>query len=233
MSSKINTILFDFDGTLMNTNDIVIQSWQHTFRTVEGKERPLSQIMRTFGEPLTLTMKNVLPQLTVEEGIAIYRSYLNEHFYDLIAPFPGMVELLRELKERDYITGLVTSRTRGTTHEGLAKFGLEAYFDCVVTLEDVTRHKPDPEPLLVALGRLSAVPEKSAMVGDTIYDILAARDAGVKSILVGWQMALSKEEIEGPEGPDHIIEKPEDLFPLLAESQYTINRSGGNINDSI
>lgn len=217
MKKNINTILFDFDGTIMNTNELIIRSWQHTFRTVEGKERPVEQIVRTFGEPLMVTMKQALPQLTLEEGIEIYRSYLRQHFKDMIAPFPGMVELIRDLKQQDYITGLVTSRPRETTLQGLERFGLDPYFDCVVTCDDTDKHKPDPEPLLIALRKLSSLPQESVMLGDSIYDILSARNAGVKSILVGWQMTLSKEDIEGPNGPDHTIEKPEDLFRMLSE----------------
>ena len=217
MKKNIRTILFDFDGTIMNTNELIIRSWQHTFRTVEGKERPVEEIVRTFGEPLMVTMKQVLPQLTLEEGIEIYRSYLRQHYHDMIAPFPGMVELIRELKQQDYITGLVTSRPRETTLQGLERFGLDPYFDCVVTCDDTDKHKPDPEPLLIALCKLSALPRESVMLGDSIYDILSARNAGVKSILVGWQMTLSKEDIEGPDGPDHTIEKPEDLLRMLSE----------------
>jgi pyrophosphatase PpaX len=213
--NKINTVLFDFDGTLMDTNQIIIESWQHTFRTVEGKERPLESIISTFGEPLFVTMEKLLPQVTVEEGAAIYRGYLKKNYTELISPFPGMVELVKELKQQNYKTGLVTSRMKETTRQGLDQFGLADYFDCVITCEDVVKHKPDPEPIYIALERLSAKKSETIMLGDSIFDILCAKNAGVKSVLVSWQMSLTEEDIMGPDGPDYTIEKAEDLFAIL------------------
>ena len=213
--STISTILFDYDGTIMNTNDVVIQSWQHTFRTVEGKERPVETIVRTFGEPLYTTMARVLPQVTVDEGVEIYRSFLREHYTDMIYPFPGMVDLVRRLKESGYRTGLVTSRVGDTTVQGLEQFGLHPHLDCLVTHEDTNKHKPDPEPVFIALRKLSSTPAESILLGDSMFDILCARNAGVRSVLVGWQIAVSQEEIQGPDGPDFFIERPDDLFSIL------------------
>ena len=87
--------------------------------------------------------------------------------------------------------------------------------DCLVTCEDTDKHKPDPEPIRIALRKLGSEPAEAIMLGDTMYDILCARNAGVRSVLVGWQMALSEEEIKGPNGPDYIIKKPDDLFDIL------------------
>jgi pyrophosphatase PpaX len=212
---KANTVLLDYDGTLMNTNEVVIQSWQYTFRTVEGKERPLDDILKSFGEPLSVTMKKLLPQIRPEEGIKIYRSFMVENYEKMIYPFPGMVELVKELKQRGYKTGLVTSRIAETTRIGMDKFGLTSFFDCMVTADDTSKHKPDPEPLLIALEKLSSNASESVMVGDSRFDILSARNAGIKSILVGWQRSMREEEIKGPDGPDHIIQKAEELLYIL------------------
>jgi pyrophosphatase PpaX len=211
----ITTVLFDFDGTIMNTNDVIIQSWQHLFRTVEGKERPLEDIYQTMGEPLYVTMEKIIPQITVKEGVDIYRSFMIENFFNMIRPFPGMPELLEALKEKNYKTGLVTSRIGHTTRAGLDEFGLLPFFDCVVTCDDTDKHKPDPEPIFIAMERLGSTPEETIMVGDSRFDIDSARSAGVRSVLVAWQLAMSEEEINGDNGPDHIIQRPEDLFQIL------------------
>ena len=160
-------------------------------------------------------MARALPQVTVEEGVEIYRSFMREHYTGMIYPFPGMTDLIRKLKEQGYKTGLVTSRVGDTAVQGLEQFELLPHMDCLVTCDDTDKHKPDPEPVQIALRKLSSDPAEAIMLGDTMFDILCARNAGVRSVLVGWQMAVSEEEIQGPDGPDFLIEKPEDLFSLL------------------
>lgn len=213
--AKINTVLFDFDGTVMNTNDVILESWQHTFRTIEGKERPEEEIIRTFGEPLVITMEKFFPQIPVEESTQIYRGYHYDNFGELITIFPGIIELLAVLKEKGYKTAVVTSRMKGTTDQGLDKYALKQYFDEVITCDDCTKHKPDPEPILVALKKLQARPEESIMLGDSMFDILCAKNAGVKSVLVGWALAVTEEEKNGSQGPDYCIENAEDLLKIL------------------
>lgn len=213
--TKINTVLFDFDGTIMDTNKVILQSWQHTFRTVEGKERPEEEIISTFGEPLHITMEKILPQIPAEEGIQIYRSYHRDKFKDLIEIFPGILDLLKELKARGYKTGIVTSRLRHTTEIGLEKYDMVKYFDTIVTCDDTDKFKPDPEPVNIALERLGSKPEESVMLGDSMFDILCAKNAGAKAVLVSWALAVSDEEKTGENAPDYIIEKAEDLLPIL------------------
>ncbi|HVI42752.1 MAG TPA: HAD-IA family hydrolase, partial [Anaerovoracaceae bacterium] len=192
-----------------------LQSWQHTFRTVEGKERPEEDIIGTFGEPLYVTMEKLLPQIPVEEGVSIYRSFHYSKFTDLINVFPGILELLEELKARGYKTGIVTSRLSATTEIGLKKYDMAKYFDAIVTCDDTDKHKPDPEPVYIALERLGSKPEESIMIGDSMFDILCAKNAGVKAVLVSWALAVSEEDQTGENAPDYIIEKAEDLLGIL------------------
>ncbi|MGI6732048.1 MAG: pyrophosphatase PpaX [Anaerovoracaceae bacterium] len=213
---KINTILFDFDGTIMNTNDIIIKSWQHTFLTVEGKERTLSEIVQTFGEPLHLTMERLLPQIPVDEGVEIYRSFHRDHFHDLIQVFPGVLETLEELQSSGYKIGLVTSRLWSSTSIGLDKYDMKKYFSAIVTHDDTDKHKPDPEPVNIALSKLDSKAQEAIMVGDTMFDILCAKNAGTKAALVGWAMAVSESEKKGENAPDYILEKVEDIFHIIA-----------------
>ena len=213
--SKINTVLFDFDGTIMDTNNVILQSWQHTFRTVEGRERPQEEILETFGEPLYITMQKLLPQIPVEEGVEIYRSYHYDRFTDLIEVFPGILGLLAELKERGYKLGIVTSRLRHTTEIGLNKYDMEQYFGAVVTADDTDKHKPDPEPVNIALKKLGSKPEEAIMVGDSMFDILCGKNAGVKTAIVSWALAVSDEDLNGENAPDFVIENAEDLLGIL------------------
>lgn len=213
--SKYDTILFDFDGTVMDTNNVIIQSWQHTFRTLQNREQDVEKIISTFGEPLETTIKYLFPDIPVQDAVEVYRSYHYDNFGELINVFPGVRELLRELKKRDYKVGLVTSRLRKTTMQGLEKYELVSYFDVIVTADDTTKHKPDPEPVNIALKRLGSLPETSMMLGDTMFDMRCAKNAGVDPVLVGWALAVTEEEKNGPDGPKFIIEKAEDLLDLI------------------
>lgn len=214
---KIDTVLFDFDGTIMDTNNVILMSWQHTFRTLENREEDESKLTATFGEPLEYTLERFFPDVPVEESIEVYRSYQRKNFSDLIALFPGMKELVIECKARGYKTGLVTSRLKRTAMEGLEKFDLTKHFDVIVTPEDTDKHKPDPEPVNIALEKLGSQPENAVMLGDTLFDIQCSHNAGIGAVLVSWSLALAGKTREdlGEDAPDHIIEKPEELFEII------------------
>lgn len=220
---KINTILFDFDGTMMDTNDVILQSWQHTFQKLTGKTADEKQLIATFGEPLVMTMKSFFggDDEQVMRNVEIYRSFQKEHFTDLVNLFPGILELVKQLKSREYKLAIVTSRLKRTTLEGVKKFGLDNYFDHIVTAEDTPVHKPDPKPIFIALDQLRAKPEESLMVGDTWMDMVCAKNAGAKSALVSWSLALPKDKITPEWAPDFYLEKPLDLIDYLTETVYS------------
>ena len=212
---QVDTVLFDFDGTVMDTTEVIVNSWQHTFKTLEGKERPLSEIYVTFGEPLPITMAKFFPEHPVEDCIEIYRSYHYNNFGDLIKVFPGMKELMVELREEGYTLALVTSRLLRTTMQGLDAYDLKKYFDTILTCEDTDKHKPDPAPIDITLKRLGKKPDNAIMIGDTMFDILCAKNAGVKSVLVDWAVAVGEEEREGENAPDYIIKDPVEIKDIL------------------
>lgn len=211
----IKTILFDFDGTVANTNRLIIDSWQHVFRTVHGKEADEADIKATFGEPLGISMVKNFPDMNPEDAIDMYRSHQKDIYEEMIEPFPGMVELLKGLKEKGYQVGIVTSRLRNSTIIGLRKFGLAETADCIVTCEDTDKHKPDPEPALIALEKLSAKADETLMVGDSMFDIKCAHNAGIKAVMVGWAEAITETDLTGPDRPEYCIEKAEDLYDIL------------------
>lgn len=214
---KIDTVLFDFDGTLMDTNDVIIKSWDHTFRSLGKKEKEPEELMKTFGEPLEITLARFFPDVAVEESIEIYRGYQRDNFLRLIDLFPGIMEMLQELKEKKYKMALVTSRLQATTIAGVEKFGLQEFFDVIITADDTAKHKPDPEPILITLDKLNSKPENAIMLGDTLFDIKCARNAKVESVLVSWSAALSgmTKESMGTDAPDWIIDKPMELLDII------------------
>ena len=125
IDSKIKAVLFDFDGTIMDTNQIIINSWQHTFRELLGEEQPLPRILNTFGEPLEISMKKEFPDIPVKKNMNIYREYHRDRFVDSIEIFPGIRELIEKLGGLGYKLAVMTSRLPGSTMQGLEKYGLE------------------------------------------------------------------------------------------------------------
>lgn len=214
----IDTVIFDFDGTIANTNQVIINSWQHTYMARNGAPGDEEEIVKSFGEPLAVTMAKVFPDFDVDESIKIYRGYQVQHFSDMIEIFPGVKESMEKLKKEGYRIAVVTSRMRNTTCEGMEAFGIEHLVDTLVSCEDTDKHKPDPEPVLKALEKLEIEPEEAVMVGDSMFDIRCAHNAGVKAALVSWAVAVSDEERNGPEGPEYYLEEADDILDIVKKA---------------
>ncbi|MCQ2551147.1 MAG: HAD-IA family hydrolase [Clostridia bacterium] len=211
----INTVIYDFDGTIMNTNDVVAESWKHTYRTIYGQEMPAEEIRKTFGEPIMTSMKRVFPHMDPDEAVKIYREFQEAHKAELVKLFPGMDALMKKVTELGYKTAIVTSRFRNSLVDYLSTFGLLDYAQVLVTCDDTKVHKPNPEPILIALEKLGSKAEESIMIGDSMFDILCAKNAGCPSALVSWAVAVTEEDIQGENAPEYFMEKPEDLLEIL------------------
>jgi len=215
---SVKAVIFDFDGTVADTNQLVIDSWQHTYKAVNGEPHPVDKIVKSFGEPLRATMVKVFPDRDTDEVIQIYRDYQMQQTDNkeyALKLFPGIRELLDQLKRRGYLVGMVTSRTRETCVRGLKRLDIEKYMDAVVTCNDTDKHKPDPEPAQICLSELGVEPVQAVMVGDTLFDIGCAHNAGMKAVLVEWAVAVTSEDLQGPDKPEFVIEKAEDLFGVI------------------
>lgn len=229
---KKKYIIFDFDGTLANTNNIIIASWQATFEHYLGYTLPVREIEATFGEILVNTIGRLIPDAPVNEVVDFYRAYQDSHQQDYeVYVFDGVRELLEQLRERGCIIGVGTSRTAYSFWNYMKKLGIDGCVDEVVTMNDVTSHKPDPETIEAVLIKMmahengqhttdNAVPdsvrEAALMIGDTKYDIGCANNAGVDSVMVGWSHYVDEEAMlaEGYK-PTYNIEKPEQLLEII------------------
>lgn len=211
----IKTVIFDFDGTIMNTNEVIIASWQHTYRTYLGHEMPVERITSCFGEPLLITLAREFPDIDPQEAAAVYRTFQKENASGLVALFPGIRELLAALKEAGYKLGIVTSRTRESAVNYLQMFDIASYFDDLVTCEDTQVHKPNPEPLLLGLKKLGAQAEETLMIGDSPFDIKCANQAGVRSVLVDWRITADENAQVGQAAADFQIKEPLELLSIL------------------
>lgn len=212
---KFKAVLFDFDGTIADTNSLIIGSWRHTYMTYLGRPCRNEEVLGTFGEVLDDTIKYLFPDEDPDEVIKVYRSYQKDRYEDEIEIYPGMKELITELKKRGYKIALVTSRLKDSSVVGLTKFGINEMFDAFVSCEDTNKHKPDPEPCLIALQKLGIKPEEAIMVGDSKNDIKCAHNAGVKAILCDWTVCLPMEERIGENRPDFVIQKAEEILDIV------------------
>ncbi len=211
----IKAVMFDLDGTLLDTNELIIQSWMNAYKILKGTEWNREEIIATFGEPLMYTLANIFPEIDTDRAAEVYRTWQGDHFDDYIQLFPGVVELLEALKSKGYILGVVTSRLRQSSERGLNKFGIMKYFDCLVAADDGTKHKPDPEPLLLALDKVGVEPKEAIMIGDSIFDIGCAKNAQVESIFVAWSVAqpVFNEKTK----PGFIVHKTEEIVGIIEQ----------------
>jgi pyrophosphatase PpaX len=209
---RFPVVLFDFDGTVVDSGAMILASFQHATRTVLERELSDAELLAAVGTPLTEQMR-LIDTERAEELVETYRAH-NEPLHEALEPCTGMLEALRQLKDEGRRLGVVTAKRRSTVELAFAVLPLRDYFDVVVAAEDATRHKPDPEPLLLALDRLGARPAEATYVGDSPFDVAAAKAAGVFAIAVTWGGIHSEEALRA-ESPDAVVSTPAELLDVV------------------
>ena len=210
----LRAALFDFDGTLVDTTELIYQSMRHATGEVLGREIPREILLANVGQPLPRQME-IIDAERAEALLESYRLHNQEHHDALIGEFPGVEKSLGRLRAAGVRVAVVTSKRRFSVEMALKRFpGLGEVVDRFVTMEDTTEHKPHPEPLLKGLEFLGDVPpEEAAYVGDSPFDVAAAKAAGVTSVAVSWG-AFSEDTLREAE-PDHLVEDIDSAVDLL------------------
>jgi pyrophosphatase PpaX len=201
----LTAVLFDFDGTLVDTTEMIHQSMRHATSSVLGREDiPRETLLANVGQPLPRQME-LIDTENAESLLEAYRSHHEQHHDALIREFPGVEESLSRLRSAGIKVAVVTSKRRVSVEMALEIFpGLRNVVDRFVTMEDTTHHKPHPEPLLRALKLLGSIPkERAAYVGDSPFDVEAAKAAELTSVAVSWG-AFSEDALRAS-GPDHLV----------------------------
>src|SRR5439155_4159316 len=162
----------DLDGTVIDSGAIILASMRHAAREVLGAEPPDELLMAAVGGPGLEAQMHALAPDRVQELVEVYRAH-NEPLHEGLVCFAGIDEVLVRLKEEGRRLGIVTAKRRTTVELAFAQVPLAHLFETVVGGDETERHKPDPEPLLLALERLGAAPEESAYVGDAPFDVKA------------------------------------------------------------
>ena len=210
---RFSVVLFDLDGTVIDSGAIILASMRHAAKEVLGTEVPDEELMAAVGGPgLEAQMRALAPD-RVDELVTVYRAH-NEPLHEGLACRVGMDSVLVRLKDEGLRLGIVTAKRRATVELAFAQIPIEHLFETVVGGDETERHKPDPEPLLLALARLGARPEETAYVGDAPFDVRAAKAAGLYAVGVTWGGIHTRERLEGEE-PDALVDTPEELHAVL------------------
>jgi len=206
-------VLFDLDGTVIDSGAMILSSMRHATRTVLERDYSDEELLGAVGGPGLERQMHALAPDRVEELVRTYREH-NEPLHEQLACCPGMDEVLDRLARDGRRLGIVTAKRRATVGLAFDRVPLSHLFEVVVAGDDTERHKPDPEPILFALERLGADPGETVYVGDAPFDIRAAKAAGVHSIAVTWGGIHPRERLEAEE-PDAIVETAEELLDAV------------------
>jgi pyrophosphatase PpaX len=214
-------VLFDLDGTLIDTTELILASCRHTFdRHLRGGCPSREALIATFGRSLPELLLELAaaegapdPHAFAEEMLATYRVHNDEHHDALIRPFPRVTPMLGSLERSGARLGVVTSKREESARRGLARCGLESYFEVGVFHDDTVRHKPHPEPLVEAARRLEVSPREAFYVGDSVHDIAAGAAADMRTIAAAWG-PFARGDLEAA-GPDMIADTPDEVLAIV------------------
>ena len=214
---RYRTLLFDLDGTLIDSVGLIVESYHHTMSVHGLDPRPDEFWTRSIGIPLREQLAPFATRTaTVDALVATYRAYNLAHHDRRVAAFPGVAEAVHRVRASGCRLGLVTSKNREGSLRGLRVAGLVDAFELIVSADDVTRPKPHPEPVLRALDGLGATAGESVYVGDSLHDMESGRAAGVATAAVVWG-AFPRAAL-APARPDHWIESAADLVGLADQA---------------
>lgn len=211
--ARFPVVLFDLDGTVIDSGGIILASMRHATRQVLGRDYPDEVLMQAVGGPGLEAQMRALDSERVDELVSVYRAH-NEPLHAELVCCAGMEEVLERLRAGGRRLGVVTAKRRETAELAFEHVPLGHLFEAIVGGDETTRHKPDPAPLLLGAERLGASPSEIAYVGDSPFDIRAAKAAGMASVAVTWGRIHDRARLER-EGPDAIVDTAEELIGVL------------------
>jgi pyrophosphatase PpaX len=223
MSAPYRTVLFDLDGTLLDTIDMIVESLRHaTVTHLDGFDPGHTALVAGVGTPLVEQLERhahsalgpgPLPTGRVQQLVDAYLAH-NHAVHDAhVRAYAGVPTLLDALAEAGVAQAIVTSKAHWIARHGLELCGLSHHFEILVASEDVIRHKPDPEPVLTALAALGRPVEGTLFVGDSPHDMGSGRNARVDTAAALWG-PFPRPALE-PSGPTHWLSRPEELLALI------------------
>ncbi|EAZ87640.1 pyrophosphatase PpaX [Lysinibacillus sp. FSL M8-0216] len=210
----VKALLFDFDGTLLNTNELIIQTFMHVLNERFPGQFSPKDCLKFIGPSLKQTFNDIAPG-EEEALIAKYRAWNLEHHDELVSQYPDVVSTLEQLKAQGILLAIVSTKRNDTIDRGLSILGATHLFDVRIGTDNVKNVKPDPEPVLLALERLGVDKADAIMIGDNSHDIEAGHRAGVRAAGVAW--AIKGEAYLQQYQPEFILHHMTDLLDIVKE----------------
>ena len=210
---RFETVLFDLDGTVVDSGAIILASMRHATREVLGRDFSDEELLQAVGGPGLEAQFSALAPDHVERLVDVYRAH-NEPLHVDLEACDGMEDVLVRLRQEGRRLGVVTAKRRSTVELAFDRVPLGHLFETVVGGDETERDKPDPEPLLLGAERLGADPAATAYVGDSPFDILAAKAANMFAVAVTWGGIHDRARLEA-EQPDAIVDRAEELLGVL------------------
>lgn len=208
---QYSTFLFDFDGTLLDSNEHVISCFQKAFQHVLGKDLPRETITATFGIPLAQALQDLAPE-HADELLRVYRQYSDEAGFSMLYEIDGAHDTIRALHDMGCTIAIVTSKKEVNATAQMDYIGIGDYVDFLVGPEKTTAHKPDPAPIHCALEHLGVNTEDALMVGDSPHDILCGKNAHVDTAGVRFT-AVDLDSLLAT-SPTYMLSHLSELLPL-------------------
>jgi HAD superfamily hydrolase (TIGR01509 family) len=209
---KAKAAIFDLDGTLANTFQLVFDAFNEAMRAPLGRHYTPEEIIARFGIPDSAMIRRELPRERWAEAVSVYHAFY-EKAHDMVKPFPGVPELLTELRCRKTPMAIVTGKGRRTMQTTLRLMKWHRLFRVAVCGEDVAKQKPAPDGALAAASKLGVEPKDCAFIGDSPSDVRAGKAAGMISVAACWHPVYLS-DIKRLE-PDVCAMKPADVLKLF------------------
>lgn len=182
-----STILFDLDGTLIDTNELILASFEHTFDIHCPNTYTRADVLPIMGEPLADQMRLFDPN-QVKAMVATYRQFNESEHDNYVSLFPHVADCLKQLYQQGITMGVISNKRRKVVEQGLQLFQLDQWMSVVICEGETPNNKPHPDMLLLALDKLNVDAKHTLMVGDSRFDIIAAQRAGIDSVGVAWSL---------------------------------------------
>ena len=210
-----DVVLFDLDGTVLDTHDAILDSMRYATRKVLNRVIPDEVLLAEVGQPLVTQMRTFAPdEETAQELLVAYRSRNEVDLDQKTAPFSGIEQLVRALKNKGFTVAIVTSKREVLASESLKSFGMYDLFARVNGMESSAGHKPDPDPLLQAAKDLRVSTDRCMYIGDSPYDLQAANAARITCVGVTWGKFFGREVLE-PEHPAFLVNSMDELHQAI------------------